>query len=115
MAVLFSNQCSWDATSRTIVLMVYYFTYLSKHYTVYSMLVKPSPDGHYVGKEQQEAEDLKVPAASEVLQSHHDQRDHHQSSEQNLGQAVNFQVKKANLQHQMGIKYRNFQIKQKHV
>lgn len=46
---------------------------------------KASPDRNYVGKEQQEAEDLKVPAASEMLQGHHDQRNHHQGSEQNLG------------------------------
>lgn len=56
-----------------------------------------SPDGNDVGEQEQEADDLQVPAASKVLQGHHDQRHHHQCTEQDLGEAVHLQVKKANL------------------
>lgn len=58
------------------------------------------PDGHNVGEEQQEAEDLQVPATSKVLQSHHDQRHHHQRPKQDLRQTVHLQVKEANLGHE---------------
>lgn len=56
------------------------------------------PDRDDVGEEQKEAEDLEIPATSEVLQSHHDQWHHHQSTKQDLRQTVHFQVKQANLQ-----------------
>lgn len=55
------------------------------------------PDGHDVGEEQQEAEDLQVPASGKVLQSHHDQRHHHQRPKQDLSQTVHLQVKQADL------------------
>lgn len=47
-----------------------------------------SPDGDDVGEQQEEADDLEVPAPGEVLKGHHDQRHHHQSAEEDLGQAV---------------------------
>lgn len=56
-----------------------------------------SPDGNDVGEQEQKADDLQVPAAGEVLQGHHDQRHHHQRTEQDLGEAVYLQVKQANL------------------
>lgn len=55
------------------------------------------PDRDDVGEEQKEAEDLEIPATSEVLQSHHDQWHHHQSAKQDLRQTIHFQVKQANL------------------
>jgi len=57
------------------------------------------PDGHDVGEEQQETEDLEVPAACKVLQGHHDQGDHQQRPEQDLGQAVHLQIKQSHLRH----------------
>lgn len=56
-----------------------------------------APYGHDVGEKKQEAEDLEVPTSSKVLESHHDQRHHYQSSEQDLCQAVHLQVKQAHL------------------
>lgn len=50
-----------------------------------------------MGEEQQEAKDLEVPAAGEVLEGHHDQGDHDQRPEQDLSQAVDFQVKQTHL------------------
>lgn len=56
-----------------------------------------APNGHDLREEQQEAKDLEVPTASEVLQSHHDQRDHHQGPKQDLGQTVHLQVEQTHL------------------
>lgn len=54
---------------------------------------KLSPDGHNLREEQQKAKDLKVPTACKVLQAHHDQWHHHQGTEQDLSQTVDFQIK----------------------
>lgn len=59
--------------------------------------VKFAPNGHDLREEQQEAKDLEVPTAGKVLQSHHDQRDHHQGTKQDLGQTVHLQVKQTHL------------------
>lgn len=61
------------------------------------MVFESLPDGHNVREEQQEAEDLEVPAAGEVLESHHDQGHHHQSPKQDLSQTVHLQVKQTHL------------------
>lgn len=55
------------------------------------------PDGDDVGEQEEEADDLQVPATSEVLKGHHDQRHHHQSTEEDLREAVHLQVKQADL------------------
>lgn len=56
-----------------------------------------APDGHDVREEQQEAENLEVPTAGEVLEGHHDQWHHHEGPEQDLSQTVDFQVKQTHL------------------
>lgn len=56
-----------------------------------------SPDGDDIGEQQEKADDLEVPAPGKVLKGHHDQRHHHQSTEEDLGQAVHLQVKQADL------------------
>lgn len=56
-----------------------------------------SPNGDNLREEQQEAKDLEVPTAGEVLQSYHDQGDHHQGPKQDLGQTVHLQVEQTHL------------------
>lgn len=72
------------------------------------------PDWDDVGEKQQEAEDLQIPTAGKVLEGHHDQRHHHQSPKQNLGQTVHFQVKEANLEEPQGEYHQAVQIFLKH-
>lgn len=60
-------------------------------------LVLCSPDGNDVGEQEEEADDLQVPAASEVLKGNHNQRHHHQGAEEDLGEAVHLEVKQADL------------------
>lgn len=55
------------------------------------------PDGHDVGEQEKEPEDLEVPTARKVLESDHDQRHHHQGPEQDLSQTVHLQVEQTNL------------------
>lgn len=55
------------------------------------------PDGNDVGKQEEEADDLEVPTAGKVLKGDHDQRHHHQGTEEDLGEAVDFQVEQADL------------------
>lgn len=60
-------------------------------------LALSAPDGNDVGEQEKEADDLQVPTPGEVLEGDHDQRYHHQGSEEDLREAVHLQVEQADL------------------